>query len=554
MQPAVTSLFDHSCTYSGKHSSRSIRSGGAYQVAAQRVFAARVFAALFSFFVALSTLSTSAHAARPHTATSYDSYAADNAASLQVSGNQILFRGTPVRLRGIAMGDVWDYQWSHQNLNAVYANVANNWKGNVVRLSVHPGAWRDRREQMLDTLRQHTTAALNAGLFVIITWHSIGYPDGYYQPVDPSWGYSPYNYDSDFELARDFWATVSSQFNDGRIVFELWNEPVLSAADDGVADDGTTQWADLKGYWQQLTDLIRGNGNSSLLLATGSQWAYNLKGIRDNPLPDANTAYSWHVYANSGHNDPAEWNVNLDGLDKVKPIIVTEWGFDPNTTNHYNGTAETFGNKFRDGFLEARGLHSTGWCMNPNYGPSLVKNDWTTPTIWGIFLAEYLRSSSAVTPSQPVVDPPPVNLLSDPGFELNNGSWYGNSCAITPMLKPVQAGRWSLRVQGRRASWAGPQQQVETKLINGSIYYAEAWVRTTSGSNNAKISLRLDADSTTYINLTAATPVNSKGWTKVSGLATVSWTGTLSSATWYVETARGTGSFLIDNCTLLRHG
>jgi hypothetical protein len=539
MQSAVTSPFSRSYTYPLRLSSRAIISSATY----------RVLAALFFLFVALCTWSNSAHAARRRTALSYDTYATANAASLQVSGNQILFNGKPVRLRGIAMGDVWDYQWSRQNLNSVYASVANNWKGNVVRLSVHPGAWRDRRVQMLDFLRQHTTAALNNGLFVIITWHSIGYPDGYYQPVDPSWGYAPYNYDSDFALAKDFWASVSSQFNDGRIAFELWNEPVLSNA-----DNGTSQWADLKGYWQQLTDVIRGNDNNSLLLATGNQWAYNLKGIRNNPLPDVNTAYTWHVYANSGHNDPAEWNATLDGLDKVKPIVVTEWGFDPNTTNHYSGTAETFGYKFRDGFLEARGLHSTGWCLNANYGPSLVKSDWTTPTVWGSFLLDYLRNSSSVMPSQPVVDPPPVNLLGDPNFELNNGSWYGNSCAITPMLKPVQSGQWSLRVQGRRATWAGPQQQVGAKLINGSIYYAEAWVRMTSGSASAKISLRLDGDSTTYINMTPVAAVNSKGWTKVSGLATVSWTGTLSSATWYVETTRGTGSFYIDNCTLLRHG
>jgi endoglucanase len=202
---------------------------------------------------------------------------------------------------------------------------------------------------------------------------------------------------------------VSSQFNDGRLIFELWNEPVISKA-----DNGTSQWPTLKGYWQQLTDVIRGNGNNSMLLATGNQWAYNLKGIRNDPLPDANTAYSWHVYANSGHNDPAEWNASLDGLDKVKPVVVTEWGFDSNTTNHYSGTAESFGYKFRDNFLEARGLHSTGWCLNANYGPSLVQSDWTTPTCGAAFLADYLRNNSTVMPSQPVVDPAPLNLLSDP--------------------------------------------------------------------------------------------------------------------------------------------
>jgi hypothetical protein len=183
-----------------------------------------------------------------------------------------------------------------------------------------------------------------------------------------------------------------------------------------------------------------------------------------------------------------------------------------------------------------------------------VKSDWTTLTVWGRFLADYLRNSTSILPSQPVVDPAPVNLLADPDFELNSGSWSGNNCAIAPMMNPVVSGKWSLRVQGRRAGWAGPQQAVGTKLVNNSIYYAEAWVRTVSGNNSARISLRLDGNTTTYINMTPVAAVNSRGWTKISGIVLVSWTGTLSSASWSVETTRSKGAFLIDNCTLIRHG
>jgi hypothetical protein len=54
--------------------------------------------------------------------------------------------------------------------------------------------------------------------------------------------------------------------------------------------------------------------------------------------------------------------------------------------------------------------------------------------------------------------------------------------------------------------------------------------------------------STSYISL-AQGAVNSTGWTLLSGTATVSWTGTLSSATFYVETAAGTDSFYIDDAS-----
>ena len=43
--------------------------------------------------------------------------------------------------------------------------------------------------------------------------------------------------------------------------------------------------------------------------------------------------------------------------------------------------------------------------------------------------------------------------------------------------------------------------------------------------------------------------MNSTGWTQLTGTATVSWTGTLSGATLYVETAAGTDSLYVDDAS-----
>jgi hypothetical protein len=62
--------------------------------------------------------------------------------------------------------------------------------------------------------------------------------------------------------------------------------------------------------------------------------------------------------------------------------------------------------------------------------------------------------------------------------------------------------------------------------------------------------LALTANGTTnYVALAQGT-VNSSGWTQLTGTATVSWTGTLTSARFYVETAAGTDSFYIDDATM----
>jgi arabinoxylan arabinofuranohydrolase len=87
-------------------------------------------------------------------------------------------------------------------------------------------------------------------------------------------------------------------------------------------------------------------------------------------------------------------------------------------------------------------------------------------------------------------------------------------------------------------------------LTNGKSYATSVWVRTQSGTPSAKVTLAVTANgSTSYVGLTPAVAVNSGGWTLLSGTATVSWSGTLSNAVLYVETAAGTDGLLIDDAS-----
>ena len=75
-------------------------------------------------------------------------------------------------------------------------------------------------------------------------------------------------------------------------------------------------------------------------------------------------------------------------------------------------------------------------------------------------------------------------------------------------------------------------------------------MRTQANSPTGKVTLALTANgSTNYIQL-ATGAVNSSGWTQLTGTTTVSWSGTLSSATFYVETTSGTDSFYIDDASM----
>lgn len=310
---------------------------------------------------------------------------------LCVEGNRLTYDGQPVTLRGVCVGDVLLSRPPSRISD--YATIAKDWRANCVRIGVAPLSWRREPKEAMTALRREVKAAERAGMFVIVDWHAIGWPDGYTQLDEGTKDL----YDSDFALATSFWKECAKAYkHDGRVAFQLWCEPVFQEQEWRVQKGSV--WKTLKPYFERLTGTIRSEGAPNLLLATGNQWAYDLVGIREDPLSDPNTGYEWHVYGGHDGNDPAKWAVALDGLDRVKPVVVTEWGFQEVTDEHFKGTAETFGRPFLD-FIELRGMSWTAWCWHPTWTPNLLEDDWKTPTPYGAFVRAAL-TAKAVDPQE----------------------------------------------------------------------------------------------------------------------------------------------------------
>ena len=143
------------------------------------------------------------------------------------------------------------------------------------------------------------------------------------------------------------------------------------------------------------------------------------------------------------------------------------------------------------------------------------------------------------------------NLLTNGDLENGTTGWgvFGSG-TLASNTSVVHGGARSLLLSGRTASWNGPSQNATSTLTNGKSYATSVWVRTQSGTPTAKVTLALTANgSTSFVSLTPATAVNPNGWTLLSGTTTVSWTGTLTSATFYVETTSGTDSFYVDDAS-----
>jgi arabinoxylan arabinofuranohydrolase len=143
-------------------------------------------------------------------------------------------------------------------------------------------------------------------------------------------------------------------------------------------------------------------------------------------------------------------------------------------------------------------------------------------------------------------------LITNGTMESGTSGWsmFGTG-TLSASTAAAHGGSQSLLVSGRTAAWNGAGQDLTAKVVNGRTYTTSAWVRTQSGSPAAKVMLAVTAGGTTsYVQLAPATTVNSGGWTRLTGTATVSWSGTLTGATFYVETTTGTDSLYVDDVSL----
>lgn len=144
------------------------------------------------------------------------------------------------------------------------------------------------------------------------------------------------------------------------------------------------------------------------------------------------------------------------------------------------------------------------------------------------------------------------NLLTNGDAEGGTTGWgvFGSG-TLTSQTGTVHGGSRSLGITGRTASWNGPSQNVTAQLVNGRSYTTSVWARAQSGTPSAKVTLALTANGTTsYVQLTPAATLGTNGWTQLTGTASVSWSGTLTGATLYVETAAGTDSLLVDDASM----
>jgi endoglucanase len=311
---------------------------------------------------------------------------ADPPPRIRVEGNRFVGPdGETVALRGFSFSDPDKLAREGHWNRALFEEARNRWNANVVRLPVHPAAWRERGEEAYLTLLDSALRwAEQTSLYVIIDWHSIG-------NLRTELFQNPMYNTTKTETLR-FWKSIAARYGNSRVVafYELFNEPTTF---NGTL--GRITWDEYKGYMEEIIDMIRAHGAQGIPLVAGFDWAYDLTEPAANPIDAPGVAYVTHPYPQKRPPPWEErWQADWGFMAERYPVMVTEFGFmsAQDRGAHIPVIADTtYGEAIID-FLEPRGIAWIAWVFDPDWSPQLIE-DWEfTPTMEGRFFREKMMA------------------------------------------------------------------------------------------------------------------------------------------------------------------
>lgn len=298
---------------------------------------------------------------------------------IRVEGNRFVGpEGATVMLRGFSFSDPDKLDREGHWNRALFDEARTRWNANVVRLPVHPAAWRERGEEAyLALLDDGLRWAEETALYVIIDWHTIG------NLRTELFQHPRYN-TTKTETLR-FWKAIAARYGNRPVVafYELFNEPTRF---NGTL--GRIAWEDFKEYMEEIISVIRAHGARGIPLVAGFDWAYDLTEPAANPIDAPGVAYVTHPYPQKRPQPWQErWQADWGFLAERYPVMATEFGFmsaDAQGAHVPVIADETYGEAIID-FFEQRGISWVAWVFDPEWSPQLIESWDFTPTPQGRF-------------------------------------------------------------------------------------------------------------------------------------------------------------------------
>jgi len=255
------------------------------------------------------------------------------------------------------------------------------WHANVVRIALNQDFWLPGSTLSDPTYPARVDNAINwaegAGMDVILDLHwsdrgVLGSCSTSCQQVmaDPN--------------STTFWSDVAGRYkNDGRVLFELYNEPHDVTWNVWKSGGNSGQgWTSVG--MQQLYAAVRATGADNLVIAGGLNYAFDLSGVPSNRITGYNILYATHPYNYPG-KAPVAWDQAWGFLTATAPVIVTEFGDGSAAAGDGTVCASAYSQELIT-YADAHNASWTAWAWYPGgcKFPSVV-SDWNgTPNAPGM--------------------------------------------------------------------------------------------------------------------------------------------------------------------------
>lgn len=313
---------------------------------------------------------------------------ANKQSEIKVAGKLLVDEaGNTVVLRGVNIGDP-DKLAKQGRWDKRVFEGAKSFGANVVRLPIHPIAWRSRGSaEYLKLIDQAVIWANELNLYLIVDWHSMGNitKELYFHPM----------YVTNQQETREFWRTIASRYAglSTIAVYELFNEPTINSGKLGEVD-----WNEWKHFNEELISIIQAHDKNIVSLVAGFNWAYDLSKVKEAPINREQVAYAIHPYPQKVKDAPlAEtWEKQWGYVADTYPIIATELGWMRGDQKgaHVPVIDDGSYGPIISQYLEKRGISFTVWCFDPDWPPQMI-SDWNfTPTEQGKFFKDYMLNAA----------------------------------------------------------------------------------------------------------------------------------------------------------------
>src|ERR1035441_5630354 len=196
-------------------------------------------------------------------------------------------QGKTILFRGLAISDPDKLEmqghWNREHFVKVKEMGAM-----VVRIPVHPVAWRERTPgEYFKLLDQAVDWCTELDMYIDLDWHSIGnLTTGLFQ--DPM-------YETSQQETYNFWRAMARHYAGHNTIafFELFNEPTTYREQLGPID-----WMQWKRMVEEQIAIIRAYNPQVIPLGAGFDWAYDLTPLRLAPINAPGIGYVTHPYDN----------------------------------------------------------------------------------------------------------------------------------------------------------------------------------------------------------------------------------------------------------------